>query len=265
MDDKIPNEELLKKFAVDEKTGLSQEEAAARLKRDGKNLIEEKKETLLQKLAPYFWGPIPLMIEVAMLLSLITLDFQDFIIITSLLLLNAFIGFRQDKSAQDALETLKKGLALKANVLRSGKWAEIEASDIVVGDIVAVKLGNVIPADSQILSGDYLTVDQAALTGESLPVTKNVGDALYSGSIAKEGSVIVIVTATGENTYFGKTAKLVSKAGAKSHLHVTFLLFNIHISFLKLLKNIGSSSHVNRRGYKWLVDVLSPLIQVSFL
>ncbi|WP_291941943.1 plasma-membrane proton-efflux P-type ATPase [Cetobacterium sp.] len=216
--DKISNEDLLKKLETDEKKGLNTSEVQNRLLRNGKNTLEEKKVTLLQKLMPYFWGPIPWMIEAAIVLSLITMDIKDFIIILLLLLLNAFIGWRQDKSAQDALAALKNDLALKANVLRDSKWQDIPASDLVVGDIVAVALGNVVPADAQILSGDYLTVDQSALTGESLPVTKNIQDVVYSGSIAKEGSVIVVVTATGVNTYFGKTAKLVAEAGAKSQL-----------------------------------------------
>ena len=216
--DKISNDDLLKKLETDEKNGLNNSEAQKRLLRDGKNSLEEKKVTLLQRLMPYFWGPIPWMIEAAIVLSLITMDIKDFIIILLLLLLNAFIGWRQDKSAQDALAALKNDLALKANVLRDSKWQEIPASDLVVGDIVAVALGNVVPADAQILSGDYLTVDQSALTGESLPVTKNIQDIVYSGSIAKEGSVIVVVTVTGVNTYFGKTAKLVAEAGAKSQL-----------------------------------------------
>lgn len=216
--DKISNDDLLKKLETDEKKGLTTSEAQKRLMRDGKNALEEKKETLLQKLMPYFWGPIPWMIEVAILLSLITMDIKDFIIILLLLLLNAFIGWRQDKSAQDALAALKNDLALKANVLRDSKWQEISAADLVIGDIVAITLGNVVPADAQILSGDYLTVDQSALTGESLPVTKNIQDVVYSGSIAKEGSIITTITATGVNTYFGKTAKLVAEAGAKSQL-----------------------------------------------
>ncbi|MGL4785865.1 MAG: HAD-IC family P-type ATPase, partial [Cetobacterium sp.] len=216
--DKISNEDLLKKLETDEKKGLNTSEVQNRLLRNGKNTLEEKKVTLLRKLMPYFWGPIPWMIEAAIVLSLITMDIKDFIIILLLLLLNAFIGWRQDKSAQDALAALKNDLALKANVLRDSKWQDIPASDLVVGDIVAVALGNVVPADAQILSGDYLTVDQSALTGESLPVTKNIQDVVYSGSIAKEGSVIVVVTATGVNTYFGKTAKLVAEAGAKGQL-----------------------------------------------
>lgn len=215
---KISNDDLLKKLGTNEKTGLSTSEAQERLTKDGKNALVEKKVTLLQKLIPYFWGPIPWMIEAAMFLSLITMDIKDFVIISLLLFLNAFIGWKQDKSAQDALAALKNDLALKANVLRDSKWEEIPATNLVVGDIVNIVLGNVVPADAQILSGSYLTVDQAALTGESLPVTKNIQDVVYSGSIAKEGNVIVVVTATGANTYFGKTAKLVAEAGAKSQL-----------------------------------------------
>lgn len=216
---KITNEELLKKLVTDDKTGLSSSEAKTRLEKYGKNALEEKKETVWQKLAPYFWGPIPWMIEAAIILSAITGDIKDFIIISLLLLLNAFIGWRQDKSAANALAALKNDLALKAKVLRDSKWIDLDAAEIVPGDIIAVRLGNIVPADAQILSGDYLSVDQSALTGESLPVTKNSGDEIYSGSIVKKGNVIAVVSTTGSQTYFGKTAKLVSEAGAKSHLN----------------------------------------------
>lgn len=217
--DKVSNTDLLAKLATDSKTGLSSSEAKARLDKYGKNELEEKKETVWQKLAPYFWGPIPWMIEAAIILSAITGDIKDFIIISLLLLLNAFIGWRQDKSAANALAALKNDLALKAKVLRDSNWVDIDASDLVPGDIIAVRLGNIVPADAQILDGDYLSVDQAALTGESLPVTKKIEDPVYSGSIIKKGSSTAVVTATGNQTYFGKTAKLVSEAGAKSHLN----------------------------------------------
>lgn len=210
--------ELLKKLNTDEEKGLTTEEATDRLIKNGKNCLEERKETLLEKLIPYFWGPIPWMIEVALILSLITLDYKDFIIILVLLLLNAFIGWKQDKNAQNALEALKNNLALKANVLRDSRWQEIEAEKLVIGDIVAITLGNIVPADAQIIKGDYISIDQSALTGESLPVSKKIDDIVYSGSIVKEGSVVVVVTATGSNTYFGKTAKLVSEAGTRSKL-----------------------------------------------
>lgn len=216
---KITNADLLKKLQVTETAGLSSSEATARLAKYGKNALEEKRETIWQKLAPYFWGPIPWMIEAAIILSAITGDGKDFTIISLLLLLNAFIGWRQDKSAANALAALKNDLALKAKALRDSKWTDVDASTLVPGDIIAVRLGNIVPADAQVLSGDYLSVDQAALTGESLPVTKNIGDPVYSGSIVKKGNSIAVVTATGNETYFGKTAKLVSEAGAKSHLN----------------------------------------------
>ncbi len=214
----ISNERLLNELEVDYQKGLSSEEALKRLQRDGKNAIEQTRKTWWQKMAPYYWGPIPWIIEVAIVLSLFSGDIKDFIVITSLLLFNSFIGWRQDKSAQDALEALKNDLALRANVMRDGEWSDIDAAELVCGDIISIKLGGIVPADCQILQGEYLEVDQSALTGESMPVTKKCGDALYSGSIAKKGSIKAVVNATGLNTYFGKTAKLVGKAGAKSHL-----------------------------------------------
>lgn len=219
MADKMTNEALLTKLQVDPDQGLSTSEVQKRLSTYGKNALEDKKESIFQKLAPYFWGPIPWMIEAAIILSALTQDYRDFAIILVLLLLNAFIGWRQDQSAANALDALKQQLALKANALRGGKWSEVDASLLVPGDIVEVRLGNVVPADGQILSGDYLSVDQSALTGESLPVDKADGDIVYSGSIAKAGTVKIVVTQTGANTYFGKTAKLVAHAGSKSHLN----------------------------------------------
>ena len=157
------------------------------------------------------------MIEAAALISLARKDWPDFFVVTGLLLYNAAVGFWQDNKAASALAALKKGLALKARVLRDGAWASIDAGDLVPGDVVSVSGGEILPADLLLTEGKYLSVDQAALTGESLPVSKKVGDSAYSGSIAKQGAMTGLVTGTGNNTFFGRTAKLVASAGAKSH------------------------------------------------
>ncbi len=112
---------------------------------------------------------------------------------------------------------MKQRLALKARVKRDGAWKDVEARLLVPGDVVLVGLGNIVPADMKLVEGDYLSVDQSALTGESLPVDKKVGDEAYSGSIAKQGQMTGLVTATGMNTYFGKTAHLVEQAKTVSH------------------------------------------------
>ncbi len=157
------------------------------------------------------------MIEVAAVLSLLVRHWIDFAIILVLLLYNAGIGFWQERKAANALSALKKGLAPKAHVKRDGTWSTIDAVDLVPGDIVRLRLGEIVPADVTLVEGDYISIDQAALTGESLPVTKKVGDTAYSGSIAKQGEMVAVVTGTGGNTFFGRTAKLVATAGAKSH------------------------------------------------
>ncbi len=249
METKSTNE-LLKERNVDPKIGLTTKQANEFIMQDGKNSIEEKKETFFQKIKPYFFGPIPRMIEAAMILSLITADYRDFIIILVMLLANAFIGWNQDKSAQNALDALKKDLALKAMVLRDAKWQEIDAQNVVKGDILAIKFGNIVPADGRIISDGFLSIDQSALTGESMLVNKKQNDDVYSGSIVKEGSVTILVTATGANTFFGKTAKLVSNAGATNHLtqQITsvgnMLIFGALIlsAILVVFQLLGSSS-----------------------
>ncbi len=197
--------------------GLSSGEAGARLAKDGPNAIVAKEEPLWHKLFAYFWGPIPWMIEAAALISLVRRDWADFAVVFGLLIYNAAVGFWQDAKAASALAALRKGLALKARVLRDGKWASVDAADLVVGDMTDVTAGEIVPADLLLTGGSYLSIDQAALTGESLPVGKSVGDVAYSGSIAKQGDMQGVVTSTGNNTFFGRTAKLVAAAGAKSH------------------------------------------------
>ncbi|QSH40294.1 plasma-membrane proton-efflux P-type ATPase [Lentisphaerota bacterium ZTH] len=199
------------------KDGLSTLEAEKRLEEFGRNAIEEKKSSSLLMFLKFFWGPIPWMIEAAAILSLIAHDWSDFGIIMVMLVFNALIGFWEEHKASNALEALKKGLALKARACRDGKWGEIPAENLVTGDIIRVRLGDVIPADSKLIEGEYLSVDQAALTGESLPVNKKNGDVIYSGSVAKQGEMQAVVIATGSNTFFGRTARLVAGAGNISH------------------------------------------------
>jgi H+-transporting ATPase len=196
---------------------LTAQEASSRLQACGINAIVEEKKKPLKELFKFFWGPIPWMIESAAVLSLIAEDSRDFAIIMFMLIFNALLGFWEERKAGNALDALKKGLALKARVLRDGKWSEIEASLLVPGDVARIRLGDVIPADGKLIEGEYLSVDQSALTGESLPVSKKTGDVVYSSSVAKQGEMLAVVTATGGNTFFGRTAQLVAGAGNISH------------------------------------------------
>jgi len=202
---------------TDAETGLTSDEAGRRLATWGANALEEKRSRPLLKFLSYFWGPIPWMIEVAAVLSAVVRHWIDLAIIVLMLLVNAVVGFWQEFKADNAISILKQRLALKARVLRDGEWHEVSAAELVPGDIIRVKLGNIVPADARLLDGTYLSVDQSALTGESLPVDKSAGDTVYSGSITRQGEAKAVVTATGMNTYFGKTAKLVQSAGKTSH------------------------------------------------
>jgi H+-transporting ATPase len=209
-------EELFANLSTN-KTGLTSSEAKQRLTLLGANEISEKKVNPLKKFFRYFWGPIPFMIEAAVILSAVIQRWEDFGIIFALLMLNAVVGFWQERKADNAIELLKKRLALEARVLRDGKWIEVPARELVPGDVVRIRLGDIIPADIKLLEGDYLLVDQSALTGESLPVEKHADDVGYSGSVVRQGEMNALVVTTGMHTYFGKTATLVEQAQPRSH------------------------------------------------
>jgi H+-transporting ATPase len=213
---KIPPEDLFKRLSSG-KDGLTSAEVQKRLEEYGHNEIPEKKTNPLLKFLGYFWGPIPWMIEAAIILSAIIQKWEDFSIIMVLLLMNAFVGFFQEYKADNAIELLKKRLALKAKVLRDGKWLQIESRDLVPGDVVRVRLGDIVPADGKLIEGEYLLCDESALTGESLPVEKHVSDVAYSGAIVKQGEMNALIVATGLNSFFGKTTKLVEEAKTVSH------------------------------------------------
>jgi H+-transporting ATPase len=203
--------------------GLTQAESVKRLAQYGPNEIEEKKTNALLKFLSYFWGPIPWMIEVAIVLSGVVRHWPDFFIILLLLVANATIGFWEEREAGNAIEALKSKLAIKARVKRDGKWVTPPAKDLVPGDVVRLRLGDIVPADARLLPGDEISVDQSALTGESLPAPKKAGEAVFSGSIIRRGEIGALVYATGGKTYFGKTAELVETAHTASHFQKAVL------------------------------------------
>lgn len=199
------------------KTGLTGAEAEKRLAQYGPNEIAEKSTSPILKFLSYFWGPIPWMIEAAAILSGIVHHWSDFIIIMVLLLANAIVGFWEEFQAGNAIAALKAKLAPHARVKRGGAWSDMPARLLVPGDIVRLRLGDIVPADSRSLGPDAVEVDQAALTGESLPVSKGTGEVLYSGAILRQGETDALVYATGGDTFFGKTAALVQEAHTTSH------------------------------------------------
>ena len=212
--------------------GLSQAEAQKRLAQYGPNEIAEKKTNLLLKFLSYFWGPIPWMIEAAVILSGVVRHWPDFFIILLLLVSNAVVGFWEERQAGNAIAALKATLAIKAKVKRDGKWTDPAARELVPGDVIRVRLGDIVPADARLLAGDPVEVDQSALTGESLPVTRKPGEAVFSGSIIRQGEIEAMVYATGTNTYFGKTAQLVEEAHTVSHFQRAVLKIGDYLIIL---------------------------------
>ncbi|KAF2299116.1 hypothetical protein GH714_030692 [Hevea brasiliensis] len=183
----IPVEEVFEKLKCT-RNGLSSDEVQQRLAVFGHNKLEEKKESKILKFLGFMWNPLSWVMEAAAIMAI-------------------FLAH--------------------GGVLRNGTWGEEDAAVLVPGDIVSIKLGDIIPADARLLEGDPLKIDQSALTGESLPVTKNPGDGVYSGSTCKQGEIEAVVIATGVHTFFGKAAYLV-----ESTIHVGH--------FQKVLMAIGN-------------------------
>jgi H+-transporting ATPase len=215
--------------------GLTQAEAQKRLTRYGPNEIEEQKTNELLKFLSYFWGPIPWMIEAAVILSAVARHWPDFGIILLLLLANAAVGFWEEHQAGNAIAALKATLAIKARVKRDGKWVTPSARELVPGDVIRMRMGDIVPADARLLEGDPVEVDQSALTGESLPATRKSGDAVFSGSIIRQGEIAALVYATGANTYFGKTAELVQGAQSVSHFQRAVLKIGNYLIILAVI------------------------------
>ncbi len=230
----LPLPEVEKRLASSP-DGLSQAEAQKRLTQYGSNEIAEKRTSPFLKFLSYFWGPIPWMIEVAVILSGVLRHWPDFIIILVLLVSNAVVGFWEEHQAGNAIAALKAKLAIKATVKRDGKWTNPASQEVVPGDVIRLSLGHIVPADARLLAGDPVEVDQAALTGESLPVERKPGEAVFSGSIIRRGEIEAMVYATGANTYFGKTARLVEETHTVSHFQRAVLKIGDYLIVLAMV------------------------------
>jgi H+-transporting ATPase len=212
--------------------GLSSAEAAQRLAHYGPNEIAEHKTNPLLKFLSYFWGPIPWMIEIAVVLSGAVGHWPDFFIILLLLVANGVVGYTEERQAGNAIEALKAKLAINARVKRDDAWITAPARELVPGDVIRLRLGDIVPADARLLDGDEIEVDQSALTGESLPATLVADDAVFSGSIIRQGETGALVYATGTGTYFGKTAELVQDAHTVSHFQRAVLKIGNYLIIL---------------------------------
>ena len=268
MEQEILTSEAAKKASIDElfqrlsssEKGLTTSEAQNRLQQYGYNEIAEKKVNPLLKLLSYFWGPIPWMIEVAVILSALVRHWPDFFIILLLLLANAAVGFWEEYQAGNAIAALKAKLAVRTRVRRDGKWTTMAARELVPGDVIRVRLGDIISADACLLEGDPVEVDQSALTGESLPVTRKTSETVYSGSITRQGEIDALVYGTGQNTYFGKTAQLVQEAHTVSHFQRAVLKIGNYLIILAVVLVVLILAVALFRGDKMMTTLQFALV-----
>ncbi|KAI1306104.1 hypothetical protein EDD11_004871 [Mortierella claussenii] len=227
--------ELEAQLQTDPMQGLSDQEVEERRAQWGPNELKEVKKNPILKFLGYFTGAIAYLIEIACIISAVVKDWLDFGIILALLLVNACIGFIEEAKAESALDALRQTLALKTRCWRNGHLVELDTSALVPGDVIVLRLGDIIPADGRLLgigaSGEVtegdLLIDQSALTGESLPVSKKKGDTVYSSSIVKQGQQMAVVTKTGVNTFIGRAANLISITVEEGH-------------FQKIINRIGN-------------------------
>ncbi|BAF17100.1 Os05g0319800, partial [Oryza sativa Japonica Group] len=223
LQESIPIQEV---FAVLKSSpqGLTSADGNGRLEIFGRNKLEEKKESKLLKFLGFMWNPLSWVMEAAAIMAIALAngggrppDWQDFVGIVTLLFINSTISFIEENNAGNAAAALMASLAPQTKLLRDGKWSEQDAAILVPGDIISIKLGDIIPADARLMEGDPLKIDQSALTGESLPVNKMPGDSIYSGSTCKQGEIEAVVIATGVHTFFGKAAHLVDSTNNVGH------------------------------------------------
>ncbi len=222
-----PPEQTLGELGTDLERGLDPQEAAARLARFGPNELEAKEEPLWHRIFRRFWGPIPWMIEVAAVLSALVRKWEDFVIILIMLGVNAGLDFLQEHRALNALRALRSRMAQTVLVLRGGRFLRVPARELVPGDVVKLRIGDIVPADCQLAAGDYLLLDQSMLTGESLPVSKKRGEVVYANTVVKQGEMLAVVVNTGAATRFQSVVSLVAEAGLHERSHFQRMVIQI--------------------------------------
>ncbi|HET7201535.1 MAG TPA: HAD-IC family P-type ATPase, partial [Burkholderiales bacterium] len=212
-----PLAEALAALGTNPETGLAAAEARSRLARYGYNEIAEERDHPLRRFIAKFWGLSAWMLELIMVLSLALGKYSDLAVVAALLLVNAVIGFAQETRTAAAVALLRRRLQIAARVRRDGAWGGIQARELVPGDIVRLRAGDVVPADVRLIEGE-LAVDQSALTGESAEATRAAGGIARSGSLVCRGEAGGVVLATGAKTLFGRTTELVQLARPKLHI-----------------------------------------------
>ena len=210
-------DETLSRLQSNPAIGLTQTEVKQRIERYGPNAVEEKQQNPVIAFLKRFWGLTAWMLEIAIVISFVLGNYLDLYIIAALLLVNALLGFFQEQQATRAVKALKQKLQLQARVLRDGLWSTISAAELVPGDIIRIRSGDLVPSDLKIIDAE-ITVDQSAITGESMPLEKKKSDLVFSGSMIRKGEATGVVTSTGAHTYFGKTTQLVQLAKPKLHM-----------------------------------------------
>lgn len=227
-EDAIPQKRMEQALtaAKSSREGLSSQEAKDRLDKFGPNELRETKKNPILHFFSFMWNPLSWAMEAAAIIAIVLVDYIDFLLILLLLFINASIGFYEERESGSAIAALKAQLTPTCKALRDGNVQSIDSTTLVVGDVVNLRLGDVIPADCVLVGDSSLKVDQSTITGESLPVGKGPGDFVYSGSTAKMGETRGVVVATGEGTFFGKAATLMGSTEPSGH-------------FRRVLRDIG--------------------------
>lgn len=204
-------------LGVNLETGLTHAEVETRRKAHGYNEVAEQKGHPVLIFLGKFWGVSAWMLELIMVFSAILGKYSDLAVVSALLVVNAVLSYIQERRAAGVVETLRRRLQVSARVLRGATWQAIPVRELVPGDIIRVRPGDIIPADVKLITG-ALSIDQSALTGESKDADKASSDVLSSGSVVRRGEGNGVVILTGAKTYFGRTTQLVQEARPKLHI-----------------------------------------------
>jgi H+-transporting ATPase len=220
-------QETILNLSSDEQNGLSSHQVQRLLEEYGYNQIPVVEESVFRRIAKRFWGPIPWMIEVSAGLSLILHKWEDFAIILVMLCLNAFLDFFQEHRALNVLKALRQKSTIDVTVLRDGHQHRVAITELVPGDIVLLRIGDMVPADVQLLDGDYLSIDESSLTGESLAVVKTANQVAYANTVIKQGEMRAVVINTGTRTRFSSVVDLVAQVSLTERSHFQKVIIQI--------------------------------------